>query len=79
MCALRYSLSITKQNPLAKFKATKMNSSNNIIMNSSTIGFKEQLIDNIFFIVEYNNKDKLCEVIHIASFTKEYMINIYIF
>ena len=48
-------------------------------MNSSTIGFEDQFIDDIFFIVEYDNEDNAYEVIDLAFFTKEYKDNVFLF
>ena len=47
-------------------------------MISSTIDFKDQLIDDMFFIVEYNNEDNAYEVIDLAFFTEEYKDNLYL-
>lgn len=52
-----------------------INSSDNIVINSHMIVFKDQLIDNTFSIVEYDNENNIYEVIYLAFFTEEYMDN----
>ena len=72
------SLRVTKQNLPVNFKIIIINSSDNTVMISSTIDFKDQLIDDMFFIVEYNNEDNAYKVIDLAFFTEEYKDNLYL-